>query len=128
MASTPTAQDNLAMTIGMILKRRRLVQGETLEDVAYRAGTDPSNLSRIERGLQQPSVALLESLSLALGAKVSDIYREYETPGDALQVEEPSPPAGWEIDIQQLARHFRGLNPANRELVIEFCKLLKSQQ
>lgn len=128
MAPTPTAQDNLAMTIGMILKRRRLVQGETLEDVAYRAGTDPSNLSRIERGLQQPSVALLEALSLALGAKVSDIYREHESLDDVLQVEEPSPPAGWEIDIHQLTRHFRGLNSPNRELVIEFCKLLKSQQ
>ena len=66
MVSMPTALENPAMTIGEILKRYRLKMGETLEEVAYRAGTDPSNLSRVERGMQQPSVALLEALAKSL--------------------------------------------------------------
>ena len=35
------------MDIGGILKARRVRRDETLEDVAFRAGTDAGNLSRL---------------------------------------------------------------------------------
>ena len=115
------------MTIGEILKRYRLTMGETLEEVAYRAGTDPSNLSRVERGMQQPSVALLDALAKSLGTRVSELYREYEEAVSASQVSEPAP-ANWESDMGKLQRHFRALDDKNRQLLIDFCRLLEKSQ
>ena len=127
MVSMPTALENPAMTIGEILKRYRLKMGETLEEVAHRAGTDPSNLSRVERGMQQPSVALLEALAKSLDTRVSDLYREYEEAASANRVGEPAP-AGWETDMGKLQRHFRALDEKNRQLLIDFCRLLEKSQ
>src|SRR5690606_5951530 len=78
MAHWPVYSHNSPMKIGAVLKIRRDDRGETLEEVAHRAGTDASNLSRIERGTQQPSVGLLEALARALETRVSELYLEVE--------------------------------------------------
>jgi transcriptional regulator with XRE-family HTH domain len=48
------------------LRAVREAKGLTLREVARRVGTDPTNLSRIERGLRRPTVPLLLRLSRAL--------------------------------------------------------------
>ncbi len=113
------------MTIGQTLKQQRLARGETLEAVAFRAGTDASNLSRIERGQQQPSAALLEALARALGLKVADIYDT--EPAKTGKVAD-SQKARYDNELVRLQRHFRELDPASRKLVIDFVKLLKKQK
>ncbi len=123
----PAALENPAMTIGEILKRYRLKMGETLEEVAYRAGTDPSNLSRVERGMQQPSVALLDALANSLGTRVSDLYREYVDAALPNQVGEPAP-AGWETEMGTLQRNFAALDDTNRRLLIAFCQPLDKNE
>jgi len=112
------------MKIGAVLKLRRDERGETLEEVAYRAGTDASNLSRIERGTQQPSVGLLEALARALETRVSDLYMEVERTQHM-----PDPPISrWGGELARLQRHVKDLTPENRLLLVEFCKLLKRIQ
>lgn len=48
------------------LRRTREAQGRSLRSVAREAGVDPSNLSRIERGVQQPSLDALVRIGRAL--------------------------------------------------------------
>mgnify|MGYP003117532460 FL=1 len=77
--------------------------------------------------MQQPSVALLDALANSLGTRVSDLYREYEDAALPNQVGEPAP-AGWETDMGKLQRHFRALDDKNRQLLIDFCRLLEKNQ
>ncbi len=42
------------MNIGKVIRALRTERGDSLETLAFEVGTDASNLSRIERGLQQP--------------------------------------------------------------------------
>ena len=125
MAQWGVCSENPAMHIGEILKKRRESRFETLEDVAFRAGTDASNLSRIERGLQQPSIALLEALAGALDSRVSELYAEIEQRRQVRGVAEPREP--WGADLIRLQRHFRMLEAEQRALLIEIAKLLKRQ-
>lgn len=112
------------MHIGRILKRRRDARRETLEDVAFDAGTDASNLSRIERGLQKPSVLFLGKIAEALGTQVSSLYQELEEsteagPGRA------KPPPEWHADLMRLQPHFKELPEAKRAILIDMAKMLK---
>ncbi|MCH8542049.1 MAG: helix-turn-helix domain-containing protein [Alcanivorax sp.] len=112
------------MQIGDVLKLKRESRMETLEDVAFRAGTDASNLSRIERGLQQPSLSLLDGLAAALQTRVSDIYLELEAARNtpASKALEPEP---WVADLQRLQRHVRELDEDKRAMLIDMAKVLK---
>lgn len=110
------------MTIGDLLKKRRLERGLTLESVALEAGTDPGNLSRIERDAQQPSAVLLKKLAHALGMTVSSLYADLEGQG----LREASPAYG--RNLQQLQRRFLTLSPANQQLTLEFVKMLARRQ
>lgn len=72
--------NNLGAVIRKIRKARRL----TLEEVAYRAGTDTGNLSRVERGKQECKADMLYKIAKALGVSVADIYAASEH-----KIEEP---------------------------------------
>jgi len=56
---------------GALLKKRRLEKGQTLREFCLEHGFDPSNYSRMERGLFPPpqSRELLEKYAAALGLK-----------------------------------------------------------
>jgi len=56
---------------GALLKKRRLEKGQTLREFCLEHGFDPSNYSRMERGLFPPpqSRELLEKYATALGLK-----------------------------------------------------------
>lgn len=55
-------------TTSRVLRLRvvREAQGKSLEDVSAASGVDVSYLSRVERGLQQPSVRTLAAILRAL--------------------------------------------------------------
>lgn len=61
--------------IGWAVRRVRLAQKRTLEDVAGEAGTDAGNLSRIERGSQNVPEPLLRGIASALGVPMSQLWR-----------------------------------------------------
>lgn len=59
--------------VGQALRQRRNVRGQTLGQVAARAGVSPQYLSEIERGLKDPSSEIIAALSGALGTSLLDL-------------------------------------------------------
>lgn len=91
-----------------------------MEQIALEADTDVGNLSRIERGVQCPSVDALEQIANALQIRVSVLF---------MMLEGESPmQMSTEQDIQGLIRNYRSLPDDQKELVIEFVKLLKRKK
>ena len=56
------------------IRRLRVGQGLSQEALAVDAGIDRSYVSRLERGLENPSVAVLEKLAAALKASIPDLF------------------------------------------------------
>ena len=59
--------------VGEQLRGIRGDRGETLRDVAKRAGVSPQYLSEIERGLKEPSSEMIAAISGALGLSLLDL-------------------------------------------------------
>ncbi|MFL0576383.1 helix-turn-helix domain-containing protein [Brevibacterium luteolum] len=58
---------------GQALRQRRSARGQTLGQVAARAGVSPQYLSEIERGLKDPSSEIIAAVSGALGTSLLDL-------------------------------------------------------
>jgi transcriptional regulator with XRE-family HTH domain len=59
------------VSVGTTIK---LLRGErSQEDLAHAAGISTSTLSRVERGLHQPSLPTLRKLAAALGVSLPDL-------------------------------------------------------
>lgn len=59
--------------VGDLLRRTRHDRGETLDDVAARAGVSPQYLSEIERGRKEASSEVLAAVDGALGLTLLDL-------------------------------------------------------
>lgn len=57
------------MSLGEELRRARLAAGVSQRSLARRAGTSQAAISRIERGLEQPTFARFEQLLTGLGLR-----------------------------------------------------------
>ena len=66
------------MDIGAKIKRIRLSNQLTLEELANRSELTKGFLSQLERDLTSPSVATLENLLEALGTNLKDFFSEDE--------------------------------------------------
>ena len=55
------------------LRRLRVERSLSQESLAADAEIDRSYVSRLERGLENPTIALLEQLADALGAKIAEL-------------------------------------------------------
>jgi len=56
------------------IRRLRVGRGLSQEALAVDAGIDRTYVSRLERGLENPSVAVLEKLAIALKASIPDLF------------------------------------------------------
>jgi transcriptional regulator with XRE-family HTH domain len=56
------------------LRRLRVGRGLSQENLAVDAGIDRTYVSRLERGIENPTVALLEQLALALDAGIAEFF------------------------------------------------------
>lgn len=56
------------------LRKIRVQQGLSQENLAVDAEIDRTYVSRLERGLENPTVAVLERLAEALDAKIVDFF------------------------------------------------------
>ena len=56
------------------LRRLRVARGLSQENLAVDAGIDRTYVSRLERGLENPTVALLEQLAAALDAGIGEFF------------------------------------------------------
>lgn len=56
------------------IRRLRVGRGLSQEALAVDAGIDRTYVSRLERGLENPSVAVLDKLATALRATIPDLF------------------------------------------------------
>ena len=57
------------------LRKIRIEHGISQESLAVDARVDRTYVSRIERGLENPSVGVLEQFALALSVEITDFFR-----------------------------------------------------
>lgn len=65
---------NAQALVARNLRRLRVGQGLSQEILAVDAAIDRTYVSRLERGLENPTVAVLERLSAALSCDISDFF------------------------------------------------------
>lgn len=121
--------ENCLMKIGQVIRKIRKEKGVTLEQVALTAGTDPGNLSKVERNLQQPTPDMLEQVAKALGLPVSSLYLMAE------QTVAPHQITGSKEEVKQATQRLEGfvtqfmlLSPANQQLINEFIGVMLKAQ
>lgn len=68
----------LRVRFGNVLRERRRERGLTQEELAHQTGLDVSFISRVERGLQAPSIEVVFVLASALGEAPHDLVRRAE--------------------------------------------------
>ncbi|MFH0986121.1 MAG: helix-turn-helix transcriptional regulator [Candidatus Omnitrophota bacterium] len=61
---------NIQRKIGGEVARARRQAGMTQQELARHAKTRQANISRLERGIQNPSVEFLERVAKSLGRKI----------------------------------------------------------
>ena len=117
------------MNIGKVIRALRTERGDSLETLAFEVGTDASNLSRIERGLQQPSEDVLKAIAAALQSSITELYalaegRTFATGTSSSEVH----PDDLARDAVQMRRYFRSLSPEYQKLALEIVKTLVRTQ
>lgn len=60
-----------------LLRKMRVLNGESLDIVAEAVGTDKGNLSKIERGIRAPSRRLAEKLVEYYGPPLTEMHLLY---------------------------------------------------
>lgn len=117
------------MQIGKVIRALRNERGMSLESLAFDVGTDASNLSRVERGLQQPTDEGLRAIAKALGTSLGALYAMAE--GKTLSGDKNAAlvrPEDMAREAMQMRKYFRALNPEYQQLALELVKtLLKAQ-
>ncbi|MCV0439288.1 MAG: helix-turn-helix domain-containing protein [Hydrogenophaga sp.] len=68
----------IAGIFGVVLQKQRIALGISQEELAFRAQVDRTFVSRLERGLRQPTITTLFSLGGALGVAPTTLVLETE--------------------------------------------------
>lgn len=74
--SKPTV---IGAIFGGVLQRCRGKAGLTQEELAFRAGIDRTFVSRLERGIRQPTITTLIDLAEAMGISATELVKDTET-------------------------------------------------
>ena len=115
------------MHIGQVIREIREARRATLEEVAFAANTNASNLSRIERGVQGYSAEMLERIAQGLGVTVAELHlRAESSKGTRPAKGDASTQATINLDL--LASRYGALTPENCEFVDELMALLLRRQ
>ncbi|MBY0340416.1 MAG: helix-turn-helix domain-containing protein [Rhodocyclaceae bacterium] len=114
------------MHIGQVIRAIREARKATLEEIAFAANTNASNLSRIERGQQGYSPEVLERIALALGVTVAELHVQAETAVSAGA--KPDPGKQSQLSAGAFTTKYAALSREHRELTDEFMALLLRRQ
>lgn len=69
---------DIGQIFGEVLRRYRSEKNISQEELAFQAGVDRTFVSRLERGIRQPTITTLIGLGQALGISAADLVRETE--------------------------------------------------
>lgn len=76
MACVIVAMDDVREQFGQIVRRLRKERALTQEELAFKAGMSVPYLSDLERGMWNPSLAMIVDLATALMVHPSDLLAE----------------------------------------------------
>ncbi|WP_193182304.1 helix-turn-helix domain-containing protein [Nisaea sediminum] len=101
------AENNLELAIGREVREFRKALGITVADLASTTGLSVGMLSKIENGAISPSLTTLQSVARALGVPITDLFRRFEEPrnavfvkaGEGVQVERRGTRAGHQYNL-----------------------------
>lgn len=68
----------IGVIFGIVLQKYRFKLDISQEELAFRAEVDRTFVSRIERGIRQPTISTIIGLSKALEISASELIRETE--------------------------------------------------
>ncbi|RDI97537.1 XRE family transcriptional regulator [Dyella solisilvae] len=68
----------MGSVFGEVLTRHRTNAGISQEELALRADVDRTFVSRLERGIRQPTITTLFAIAQALDVQAADLVRETE--------------------------------------------------
>jgi transcriptional regulator with XRE-family HTH domain len=71
--------NDIAQIFGVVLQRHRAKKGVSQEELAHRANVDRTFVSRLERGVRQPTITTLMGLGRALDVSAAELMRDTET-------------------------------------------------
>jgi len=130
MFNTSMQTNITPMKIGQVIREIREAHKATLEEIAFAADTNASNLSRIERGTQGYSSETLERIAIALGVTVSELHRRLETASKSKDKSGGgiTGQKRHKLDPAIASNKYSALTLDHRELVDEFMTLLLRRQ
>lgn len=79
-------EKNLEAAIGHEVRAFRKKLGITVADLASATGISVGMLSKLENGMTSPSLTTLQAVARALGVPLTDLFRRYEEPRNAVFV------------------------------------------
>lgn len=69
---------DVGQIFGEVLQRHRLARNLSQEELAFQADIDRTFVSRLERGIRQPTITTLIGIGQALGVSAAELVRETE--------------------------------------------------
>ena len=96
---------------GERLRKLRLENHFTQEEIALRAEITTSYYGQLERGKANPSVSMLEKICAAMGVSISDIFTDEND--DTLGIDAPT---------MQILRKLNGRSEREKEIILEIIK------
>lgn len=69
----------IGLVCGLVIKRYRQQLGISQEELAHRADVDRTFVSRLERGVRQPTITTLIQIAKALDMSAAELVGEIET-------------------------------------------------
>jgi transcriptional regulator with XRE-family HTH domain len=73
-----TKATDIGKIFGKVLQRHRLQRNISQEELAFQAGVDRTFVSRLERGIRQPTITTLINIGQALGISAANLVQEAE--------------------------------------------------
>jgi transcriptional regulator with XRE-family HTH domain len=78
MSMAQTKATDIGKIFGKVLQRHRLQRDISQEELAFQAGVDRTFVSRLERGIRQPTITTLINIGQALGISAANLVQEAE--------------------------------------------------
>lgn len=69
---------DIGLIFGEVLRRHRTAKNISQEELAHCAGVDRTFVSRLERGIRQPTITTVIGIGRALGVSAAELVRETE--------------------------------------------------
>jgi transcriptional regulator with XRE-family HTH domain len=119
------------MKIGEVIRKLRKAKKATLEEIAFVAGTDAANLSRIERDKQNVTPEILGGIANALEVPISSLYLIAEQIVQPYTIEAAgviAPDRKTAEHIEDIIGKFMLLSAENQRLLLDFIDLILNSQ